>query len=216
MAAEYLPSNVSIKDPQNMQKADIDAFLLNVYKRQEESGPAASFRFHSWLDSDKNRKAAVYDDNHDKRLVPERRSRKKKANGKQKADEPQADDPPERSGEGSESGAGGAAASGSGSTSVLELHQDKEAGADGAATSGSSATSILPEELHQDKEAGANGAAVSGSNATSVLPEPVSWITQGTKGKQRKVLNSDALAIQEAEKMMRTDKRNPRLRVRMS
>ena len=50
---QYRPAGLSLKDPRNMHKADVERLLLHIYEQQEAAGPHSAFRFAKILVEDR-------------------------------------------------------------------------------------------------------------------------------------------------------------------
>lgn len=60
--AEYCPDKLILKDPRNMRHITIISFLRHWFKRQQQYGAEAAFRFQSVLNGRKELNTAVYPD----------------------------------------------------------------------------------------------------------------------------------------------------------
>ena len=192
--AKYLTPGLIISEPRNMHKADIAAFLSGVYKRQQLLGPAASFRFSSWLDGHKNRNPAIYVASEVEEDIQAPKTKSKRRRGKGKA-------PQETAGM-VENTVTGAPIQQSANTventiTGAPIQQEGPGWSAGTVTN-----TVTGAPIHQKGPGGSAGT--------------VTIAQSGKKAKQRRTLNSDALAIQEAEKLICTEKRNRRPRVRDS
>jgi hypothetical protein len=247
IANEYRTLGITLNDPRNMHKADIESFLSDVYKRQEEHGPAWSFRFSSCLDSDKKRMEAIYVDTEDVE-EPVRTKSTKKGKGKERVIGENDHEKPVRKKRTKKGKGKGKERDIEQLDDLLPLVDDEWIGPqnsteDGPIMSGSASILPVPEfgSVNQEARAYAGTANIPNAKGTLSAPDNAETATSqnagrtlstagaantggsapdqtqcGAKGKQRKVVNSDALAMREAEQLMRTEKRNPRPRVRDS
>ena len=208
--AKYLTPGLIISEPRNMHKADIAAFLSGVYKRQQLLGPAASFRFSSWLDGHKNRNPAIYVASEVEEDIQAPKTKSKRRRGKGKAPQETAGmvtntvtgAPIQQSANTVENTITGAPIQQSANTventiTGAPIQQEGPGWSAGTVTN-----TVTGAPIHQEGPGGSAGT--------------VTMAQSGKKAKQRRTLNSDALAIQEAEKLICTEKRNRRPRVRDS
>jgi hypothetical protein len=59
---EYRSDIVTITDPRNMHKCDVETLLRHIYGRQQQYGPASAFRFKLFLDRSESKHPAIYGD----------------------------------------------------------------------------------------------------------------------------------------------------------